>query len=90
MISYLSKSLNKQIKISYSSKKFKEAGLLKLNCSKAKEKLKWQSVLNFSDTIKLTASWYQNYYTNKKKTLELTKKQIYEYMINFKKKINVN
>ena len=79
----------KKIKVSRSTKKFKEAGLLKLNCNKAKKKLNWQSVLDFPETIKLTASWYKNYYINKKSILELTKGQIIQFMNDFEKKINI-
>ena len=89
VIDFLSQSLKKKIKVSRSTKKFKEAGLLKLNCNKAKKKLNWQSVLDFPETIKLTASWYKNYYINKKSILELTKGQIIQFMNDFEKKINI-
>ncbi len=38
-----------------------EAGLLKLDCSKAKHTLKWFPVLDFSQTISLTVNWYRDY-----------------------------
>lgn len=41
-----------------------EAKLLKLDCSKAKQILKWNPVLNFNQTIKLTIDWYRNYNQN--------------------------
>tara|TARA_B100000963_G_scaffold358210_1_gene382267 strand:- start:4557 stop:5621 length:1065 start_codon:yes stop_codon:yes gene_type:complete len=51
------------------NKKFKEAGLLKLNSNKAYSKLKWKANLNFSKTIKLTSDWYKSYYLEKKKII---------------------
>lgn len=38
-----------------------EAGLLKLNCSKALKRLKWKSVLDLEDALKLTINWHQNF-----------------------------
>ncbi len=45
-----------------SSSSFHEAGLLKLNCDKALYDLKWKAVLNFKETMQLTAEWYQAFY----------------------------
>jgi CDP-glucose 4,6-dehydratase len=41
-----------------------EAGLLKLNCDKALFDLDWRPVLDFYETVKMTADWYKNYYGN--------------------------
>ncbi len=41
-----------------------EAGLLKLDCSKANHKLNWKSVWNAEDTFRKTVEWYKNYYEN--------------------------
>ena len=58
-----------------------EAGLLKLNCDKALHLLSWQSTLNFKETAKWTADWYRTYYEKGSElTLEITNKQIKEYM----------
>ena len=43
-----------------------EANLLMLDCSKAKNKLKWKPVLTPENAFKLTADWYQEYYNYKK------------------------
>ncbi len=43
-----------------------EAGLLKLDCSKAHSKLKWNEVWNSQQTFKKTVNWYKNYYENGK------------------------
>ena len=40
---------------------FPEAKLLKLDCSKAKEKLNWEPSLDFENTVNLTVDWYSNY-----------------------------
>jgi hypothetical protein len=45
-----------------SNKYFKESELLKLNSQKAKNKLKWKSVLTFKENIFLVSNWYKNFY----------------------------
>ena len=41
-----------------------EAGLLRLDCSKARAKLKWKPVWDIDKTLAATAQWYKEYYTN--------------------------
>lgn len=65
---------------------FHEAGLLKLSCEKANTHLKWWPVLNFSETMSFTASWYWEYYQNNKQMLEVTRKQIDQYIVQASKK----
>ena len=57
----------------------KESGLLKLNCDKALHLLDWTAVLEFDDTVKMTAEWYQNYLKSKNKIYKFTKDQIIKY-----------
>jgi CDP-glucose 4,6-dehydratase len=56
-----------------------ESGLLKLNCDKALAMLKWEAVLDFNSTVKLTAEWYKYYYENPKDISKITYFQIKEY-----------
>lgn len=65
---------------------FHEAGLLKLNCDKALFYLKWQSNLEYTDTIKFTSEWYYDFYKSKKNMLDKTLEQILEYENMAKKK----
>lgn len=59
---------------------FHEAGLLKLCCDKALHKIGWQPVMNFSETVRLTASWYRSFYESSDTDIwELTQRQIAEY-----------
>ena len=58
---------------------FNEATLLKLNCEKSLNLLKWQSVLDYKDTIMFTSKWYHNYYKNSESMKLFTIKQIDEY-----------
>jgi CDP-glucose 4,6-dehydratase len=58
---------------------FHEAGLLKLNCDKALFYLKWQANLEYKDTIKLTSTWYYNFYKTNKNIMDETLAQIKEY-----------
>ena len=57
-----------------------EANLLALDCSKAKNKLNWESKLNFQQTAEWTGKWYHTYYSKgPKEAINLTKKQIIDY-----------
>ena len=53
-----------------------ESTLLKLNCDKALYNLGWQSVLDFDDTVELTATWYNLYYNNSNSILDVSLNQI--------------
>lgn len=41
-----------------------EAGLLKLDITKATKELNWKPVLNANNAVELTINWYKNYYNN--------------------------
>ena len=41
---------------------FHEAGLLKLTCDKALSYLQWTPVLDFDETMKITAEWFYSFY----------------------------
>ena len=57
-----------------------ESTLLKLNCDKALQILEWRSAIDFSDTIRMTGEWYQDFYDPKTSPIsETTSKQITEY-----------
>ena len=62
-----------------SKKKFYESELLRLDCSKAKKILKWQSVLKFDETIELVSNWYRSYYLDSKNISNVTTEQIKMY-----------
>lgn len=60
--------------------KYYEANLLALDCTKAKEKLNWQSKLDFKRTAKWTGEWYRTFYSKgPKEAINMTKKQIIDY-----------
>ena len=54
-----------------------EAGLLKLDCSKARMKLNWKGAWDSRTTFAKTAIWYQSYYENQQ---VITQKQLREYV----------
>ena len=54
----------------------KESKLLKLNCDKALELLSWSTVLDFTDTVKMTVDWYRNYYLSLSASYDFTGEQI--------------
>lgn len=58
--------------------KDREAGLLNLDCRKSKKILKWKNVLNFDETINMTAVWYNSYF-KKKNMKKITIDQIKKY-----------
>lgn len=58
-----------------------EAGLLKLCCDKALHGLHWKACLNYDQMVKFTVDWYRDFYASSgESTLELSRKQIQEYM----------
>jgi CDP-glucose 4,6-dehydratase len=61
------------------NKQKKEALLLRLNCDKALSMLSWCSVLNFGETVEMTAGWYRTYYKKTADMFEVTAKQIEKY-----------
>jgi len=72
-------------KVSWKIKKNKnelhyESNLLQLDCSKAKKKLKWRSILTINETIEMTINWYKKFYNNSKdvKNLSITQVKFYE------------
>lgn len=56
-----------------------EAGLLKLCCDKALQRLHWTPTFTFDDTVKFTAEWYFNYYSHKENMQNFTRQQISSY-----------
>jgi CDP-glucose 4,6-dehydratase len=58
---------------------FHEAGLLQLNCEKAKAQLQWRPVLGLAETVRLTSAWYDGYYHRGAGIAEITALQISEY-----------
>ena len=72
-------SNDSRINIVKSKEKFKEAGLLKLNCDKANFYLKWQSNLTFDETLQLISNWYKSFFGDCENMFELTLSQIEDY-----------
>ena len=61
---------------------YKESNLLKLNCDKALYFLNWRPTLDFDDTVKYTAEWYYNFYSNQSDSIyNLTTSQIDSFVI---------
>lgn len=56
-----------------------ESGLLKLNCDKALHYLHWHAVMEFEDTVRMTAEWYRSYYQRPAQIAETTDAQIAAY-----------
>jgi len=56
-----------------------EAGLLKLDISKANDELQWFPKYNSDDAIKSTINWYKQFKDNRAKIDEFTEMQIREY-----------
>ncbi len=59
-----------------------EAGLLKLDIAKARQKLKWKPLLDLTKTLNLTVEWYKNY--KKQNTRQICEQQIEMYMQQWK------
>lgn len=58
---------------------FHEAGLLKLNCDKALARLKWESNLEYGETIRLVGDWYRAFHDKAADMYDYTIGQISEY-----------
>lgn len=58
---------------------FNESSLLKLNCDKSLFYLKWQSKLNYKETVNYVGNWYLEYKLNKKNMYDKTLEQIDKY-----------
>ena len=71
----------KLVKFKLNSKKNKyyESSLLRLNSNKAKKLLNWKCILTFEETVLMITSWYKNFYTKNKKTIEMTNEQINQF-----------
>ena len=87
--------INNKIKIKKTNDHFYEKKYLFLNSKKVKQKIKWNPILSFSETIKLTADWYKKY-LDKKNMEFVTKSQVVDYLKNimenkiFKENFSVN
>jgi len=55
---------------------FAESNLLKLNCEKALQHIKWLPTLEYKQMIELVSSWYYEYYKKTETMYELTLSQI--------------
>ena len=71
------------------NKNFKESSLLKLNSKKALKFLKWKGALNFEQTIKLTATWYRDFYKKRGKIDSFNQVKKYIEIFNNKSKIKI-
>lgn len=65
-----------------SKKMHHEAGLLKLVCDKALHLLRWEAVLDFKETMILTAGWYQDYYSDEQIDITETSRSQLQYYTN--------
>ncbi len=69
----------KKWKINKTTNNNYESNLLKLNCDKILFHINWQSILTFTETIKMTMEWY-NFYKNDRENIEKKSiEQIHEY-----------
>ncbi len=57
-----------------------EAHYLKLDCSKARQRLGWFPVLTVDEALTWTAQWYRTYLTDPAAAAALTRRQIRDYM----------
>ncbi|MHA4894100.1 CDP-glucose 4,6-dehydratase [Pedobacter sp. PWIIR3] len=57
-----------------------EAGLLKLDISKAINELKWKPRLNANTAVQMTMDWYRAFYENKDTINQFTEKQIKDFL----------
>ena len=71
---------NSNVEVDYNTSNLKhETNFLKLDCSKAKSKLKWAPKIKLEQGLQLTVDWYKQY-EQKKELKEFTQNQIEEYV----------
>ena len=71
---------NSNVEVDYNTSNLKhETNFLKLDCSKAKSKLKWAPKIKLEQGLQLTGDWYKQY-EQKKELKEFTQNQIEEYV----------
>ena len=56
-----------------------ESGLLKLNWDKALHELNWRAVMDFEETVSMTAEWYKSFYLDPTTILDFTNSQLEKY-----------
>lgn len=71
--------INKKIKYKKLRDNFYEKKYLFLNSKKAKQKIKWESILSLEETVRLTADWYREYF-NKNNLENKTISQVLNYL----------
>ncbi|MEI6566737.1 MAG: CDP-glucose 4,6-dehydratase, partial [Verrucomicrobiota bacterium] len=69
---------NGEVRVSQDPNQPHEAGLLKLDCSKASAELGWHGVWNFQETVRQTVEWYRGHHRGED-VKHLTHKQIGAY-----------
>jgi len=57
-----------------------EAGLLRLDCTKAEKNLAWRATLEFDETARFTAAWFRAYAADPAAARRTTQAQIEEYV----------
>ena len=60
--------------------KYYEQKNLQLDINKAKKRLKWNPTYSVKKSVKITTEWYKQVFKDKKDPLDITNKQINEYM----------
>jgi len=63
-----------------SNQKPHEAGLLKLDISKAVKDLNWKPIWSANEAVRHTIDWYKTYYENPNSILHFTEKQIIDFL----------
>lgn len=69
-----------EVEIFNSDKQPHEAGLLKLDISKAMANLNWKPKYQATETIKKTIDWYKYYFSNRNEINQFTESQIIEFV----------
>jgi CDP-glucose 4,6-dehydratase len=69
-----------EVELFNSDKQPHEAGLLKLDISKAMANLNWKPKYQATETIKKTIDWYKFYFSNRNEINQFTETQIIEFV----------
>lgn len=61
-----------------------EAGLLKLDITKAETEIGWKPILNAKEAVEMTISWYKTFFETAASLNDLTEKQVMHFLANKK------
>lgn len=80
LIDQLNQKVSQPVEVRVEPSTFKEAGLLQLDCHKARQLLDWEAILSFDELVDFVAQWYVHEQGGDMDMQQFTSSQIDRYM----------